>query len=268
MKLFINECSLHSQFFTDREFTEALRIFYSIFVVLNKYNIEKTIFKSAELFINYKALRDELFTSSLKHSLRDKSLGQALKEKVFNKNNAIDWNDEREHSLEDSFEYDNESVTGTSMAELAERRLNDLQLLGVLINFPKSKFERLEIARVLKNKTDEIDLECIEDSGTLEKWLYKHSLLDIYDETSQEPPIDSQTVLRDSHRFQATSMPFQQGRKVYKEIKTGYYWYVDNLHTGKAVHIEVFNKNFHHLGEADLQGNIDYTSADKTKKLM
>jgi hypothetical protein len=268
MKFFINECSLHSQFFTDREFTEAVRVFYSIFIFLNKHNAARTVFKSAYLFINYRALRDELFAGSLKHSLRDKSLALALKNIVFNKHNAIDWNNEQQHSLEDSFDFDNRSVTGTSMAELAERKLNNLQLLGVLINFPRSKFEHLEIARVFKNKTREIDLECIEDSRTLEKWLYKHSLLDIYDESSQEPPTDSQTVLRDSRRFQATSMPFQQGRKVYKEIKTGYYWYVDNLHIGKAAHIEIFSKNFQHMGEADLQGNIDYKSADKTKKLM
>ncbi|HLP45190.1 MAG TPA: hypothetical protein VK186_17980 [Candidatus Deferrimicrobium sp.] len=268
MKLFINECSLHGQFYNDLEFTEAVKVFYSIFLVLNKCNVKKTLFKNAELFINYKALRDELFVSSLNHSLRDKSLAQALKGILFNKQNAIDWNDEQQHSLEDSFEYDNVSVSGTSMAELAEQKLNDLQLLGVLINFPKSKFEHLEIARVLKNKTNEIDLECIQDKFTLEKWLDKHSLLLVYDEASQEPPTDSQTVLRDSRRFQVTSMPFQQGRKVYREIDTGYYWYVDNLHRGKASHIEVFSKNFQHLGEADLQGHINYKSADKTKKLM
>ena len=47
MKLFINECSLHSQFFTVQEFTDAVRIFYSIFVFLNKHNVERTVFKSA-----------------------------------------------------------------------------------------------------------------------------------------------------------------------------------------------------------------------------
>jgi len=267
MKLFINECSLHSQFFSAREFTEAVRIFYSIFVFLNKHNVERTVFKSAYLFINYRALRDELFSSSLKHSLRDKSLALALKNMVFNKHNAIDWNYDQQHSLEDSFEYNNQSVINTSMSELAERKLNNIHLLGVLINFPKSKFERLEIVRVIKNKTNEIDLECIESKLTLEKWLKKHSLLDIYDDSCKEPPTDSQTVLRDFRRFKVTSTPPQQGRKVYREISTGYYWYVDNLHFGKAAHLEVFGKNYEHLGEADLQGNINFKPADKKKKL-
>ena len=267
MKLFINECSLHRQFFTVREFTEAVRVFYSIFVFLTKHNVERTVFKSAYLFINYRALRDELFASSLKHSLRDKSLALALKNMVFNKHNAIDWNDDRQHSLDDSFEYNNQSVTDTSMAELAERRLNDFHMIGVLINFPKSKFECLEIVQVIKNKTHEIDLECIENKLTLEKWLKKHSLLDIYDDSCKESPTDNQTVLRDFRRFEVTPLPLQQGKKIYKEICTGYYWYVDNLHFGKAAHLEVFGKNYEHLGEADLQGNIIPKSADKKKKL-
>jgi hypothetical protein len=267
MKLFINECSLHSQFFTIQEFTEAVRVFYSIFVFLDKHKVKKTVFKSA-LFINYRALREELFISSLNQSVRDKSLARALRNLMFNKHNAVDWTRDRQHSLEDSFEYKNQSVTDTSMAELAERKLIDLQMIGVLINFPKSKFERLGMARVIKNKTREIDLECIENRQTLEKWLNKHSLLDIYDYSSKEPPLDSQTVLNDSQRFEVAPMQSQQGRRVYREKETGYYWYVDNFHFGKAAHLEVFSKNHQHLGEANLQGEIDFKSADKNKKLM
>ena len=191
MKLFINECSLHSQFFTIREFKEAVKVFYSIFTFLDTQKVRKTVFKSAYLFINYRALRDELFIKSLNRSVRDKSLALALRNLMFNKHNAVDWNQDRQHSL-----------------------------------------------------------------------------LDIYDYSSKEPPLDSQTVLNDSRRFEAAPMQPQQGRRVYREKETGYYWYVDNFHFGEAAHLEVFSKNHEHLGEANLQGEIDFKTADKNKKLI
>jgi hypothetical protein len=43
---------------------------------------------------------------------------------------------------------------------------------------------------------------------------------------------------------------------------------VDNLHCGKAAHLEVFNSTGkQHLGEADLQGNIDRSKRDTQKTI-
>lgn len=54
-----------------------------------------------------------------------------------------------------------------------------------------------------------------------------------------------------------------QGAIVYKEKDTGHYWYLDNFH---KTHFEVFDATGkRHIGEADLEGNIDYGKADKRK---
>ncbi|HLP47139.1 MAG TPA: hypothetical protein VK469_14395 [Candidatus Kapabacteria bacterium] len=98
-------------------------------------------------------------------------------------------------------------VTGTSMAELAERKLIDNRLIAALFNFQKSKFENLESVMIVKNKENEVDLDCVENQPALEKWLQKYGMLSHeYDYSSTEPPADSQTVLRDIRRFQITSL--------------------------------------------------------------
>jgi hypothetical protein len=266
MQIFINECSLHSQYYSADEFTEAIRIFYQILSYLNELKIEKTIYKNPTLFVNYKAIRDEVFGSSLKKALRDKSIGTSLKNLLFNKQNAIDWSKEQKHSLEDIFECNDENVTATSMAELAERKIIDNDLIGALVNFQKSKFTN-EIACVTKNKKWTIDLDCIINKTSLLNLLRKHSLLQDYDYSSKEPPADCQTILVDIKRFKRTARPYQHGRKVYQEIETKYYWYVDNMHFGESSHLEVFDSNGDHLGESDLSGNIDRLKNDTSKKL-
>jgi hypothetical protein len=45
------------------------------------------------------------------------------------------------------------------------------------------------------------------------------------------------------------------------------YEYVDNFHFGKGAHIEVFDGRGLHVGEADLQGNIDTGKKDKDKTI-
>lgn len=68
-------------------------------------------------------------------------------------------------------------------------------------------------------------------------------------------------------RFEVARDSFRHTRKngaVYREKKTGYYWYLDTFHRD---HIEVWDsQGQHHLGEADVNtGQLDKTKADKTK---
>ncbi|NES24400.1 MAG: hypothetical protein F6K41_37210 [Symploca sp. SIO3E6] len=119
------------------------------------------------------------------------------------------------------------------------------------------------------NETQAIDLDGIDHQAALEHWLEsKLKLSQVeYDQSSAVPPRDEQTILRDSRRFQKTTNRYD-GRAVYCEISTGRYWYVDNLHSGKAAHLEVFDKTGQqHLGEADLQGKIDESRCDQDKTL-
>ncbi|MDE5081019.1 MAG: hypothetical protein O4859_06735 [Trichodesmium sp. St18_bin1] len=88
-----------------------------------------------------------------------------------------------------------------------------------------------------------------------------------YDESSSSPPIDTQTILKDTNRFKRTQNQYH-GRTIYQEKETEYLWYVDNLHSGKSAHLEVFdNTGKNHIGESDLEGKIDRTKSDKKKSI-
>ena len=71
--------------------------------------------------------------------------------------------------------------------------------------------------------------------------------------------------LNDMSLFQKTNsiyMPTKQ--RVYREIRTGRYWYLDALHKN---HYEVFDANDNHIGEASLDGVLDYSKADKSRSI-
>ncbi|WP_293139478.1 hypothetical protein [Okeania sp. SIO3I5] len=73
--------------------------------------------------------------------------------------------------------------------------------------------------------------------------------------------------MRDTNRFELTQKQ-HDGRRIYKEKETGYLWYVDNLHYGKSAHLEVFDKTGkNHIGESNLEGNIDRAKSDQKKSV-
>lgn len=62
----------------------------------------------------------------------------------------------------------------------------------------------------------------------------------------------------------AHDIPNVKGAEVYREIATNRLWYLDTFHKD---HYEVFDRIGHnHLGEADLNGVIDFKKADNSKK--
>lgn len=63
--------------------------------------------------------------------------------------------------------------------------------------------------------------------------------------------------------FEKTTF-IQQGKAVYKEIETGYFWYLDNFH---KTHYEVFDSKGQHLGEASLEGKLDKTKKDNGRTI-
>lgn len=75
--------------------------------------------------------------------------------------------------------------------------------------------------------------------------------------------IPEKFTLKDNPQFNKTSY-INQGQTVYREDQTGRYWVLDNLHKS---HYEVFDSQGIHIGDADLDGNLDSTKQDKKKKL-
>lgn len=85
-----------------------------------------------------------------------------------------------------------------------------------------------------------------------------------YKFTENRPPIDSETILKDKS-YIPTNKTFQ-GAKIY--TKDGKFYHRDNFHRGVASHLEVYNKQGTHLGEADIEtGKIIPGTADPNKKL-
>lgn len=69
--------------------------------------------------------------------------------------------------------------------------------------------------------------------------------------------------LENNPRFSRT-VYIEQGARVYVELATNRYWYLDNLHKD---HYEVFSPQGIHIGEANLNGELDYTKRDIEKRV-
>jgi hypothetical protein len=282
MEIFINEVSLEGQYLNDAEFKEAVIVFKAIFEVINEKIKDKQIYKEdSNFYVNYEAVKGSNFTQSL-NQIKDKTLKRALMNVLFNKLNPKEWRKEQVHSSTDSFDclMINEQykvVNNTSLAEIAERKLQNSSSTYLLINFTNSSFNLVHphitnccLITIVKNN-DEVNcikLDGLDKKSALEDWL-EHTFnlsCSVYDELSNDPPTDEQTILRDKQRFEKISSRCQ-GRAIYREVATDRYWYVDNLHCGKSAHLEVFNKAKTHVGEADIEGNIDECKRDQNKLL-
>lgn len=283
MEIFINEVSLEGQYITEAEFREAIKEFNSIFELINqKIKVKKLYKEDSNIYANYEAIRGSSFNASL-NQIKDKSLKIAFINIVFNKLNPKEWRQEQVHSAADLYDcllQDNDfkNVGDTSLAEVAERKLQNNNNIYLLINFIKSSFKAPHpdisnccLITIIKNNDElnHICLDTLDSKLALEFWLeQKLNLSKLqYPLDSTKPPRDEQTILQDTARFKKTSFQYD-GRCIYCELATGTYWYVDNLHFGKAAHLEVFDKTgTNHLGEADLNGNIDKSKRDSNKTI-
>ena len=72
----------------------------------------------------------------------------------------------------------------------------------------------------------------------------------------------------DCTRFKRTKYIYKrEGSKarIYKSKEDSSYWYLDFFHKNNRFHYEVFSEAGDHLGEADKDGKIDVSKADKKK---
>ncbi len=217
MEIFINEVSLEGQFLTEAEFRESIKIFNSIFKLINQRIKEKKTYKEdSNIYVNYEVIKGSNFNASL-NQLKDKSLKTAFINIVFNKSNPKEWRKERLHSLNDLFDClttnnNYKDVCDTSLAEVAERKLQNDKQEYLLVNFVKSSFQSTHpliknccLITIVKNSDEEnqICIDAIESSSALEFWLEdKFSLSKIeYSINATIPPRDEQTILRETVRF-------------------------------------------------------------------
>lgn len=262
MEAFLNELSLHGQFHDTQGVGEAIRRVNSVLFRLKALESPPKLFFDKKLYYS-RAIAETVFSSCL-NTVADNSIRTQFKQ-LRDKLGAREWRTERRHE-ECSYEWNEQNVEGSSVAELAERSLQ--KTLGFLLCFTPSDFSNGSI-RVDKEGGSSATLDVVGSEGELREWYSRSSdpALKPYDPTCRDPPHDWQTVLRDRGRFQRTTY-VNQGRRVYLEKSTGYYWCVDNIHFGSAAHIEVFDATGDHVGEAGRDGNLDVSKRDPTKKLL
>lgn len=167
------------------------------------------------------------------------------------------------------------NINNTSLAEIAEKKETYKDQPYLIINIPDLLFSKrivLQVHRIDHSKNNEtkfIQIDAADNEQIIREWVVQNLEPDIYTYRNNLdiPPTDNQTCLRSKIRFEETNIQPQGGRKVYKEIRTGYLWYVDSFHYGKKSHLEVFDKTCKYIGEADLSGHINSDKAtDKNKK--
>jgi hypothetical protein len=263
MEIFLNDCSFHEQYHERDEFEKSIRVLVGMLTLLQKIP-QYTLYREPHL--PYRAFRNEVITASV-NRLRDQSLTRLLFE-ILTRIAPADWKENPVHSANDAFRCENVDVTNTSLAELAERKLRRTELVAALINFPNSRYQKKLHLDVLKNNVDTSRLSCVENKSEFATWLKDSAGLGSasYDYNSLQPPPDAETILNDPTRFQPTSL-FQQGRRVHREIHTRHYWYVDNFHCGHGAHLEVFDSRGIHVGESDLEGEVDSSKKDPQKTI-
>jgi hypothetical protein len=267
MQFFLNELTLQEQYLSGRDFEHAIICLLSTAKQIQEIDYPKELFSDKTNLAGFKPVAGKFLHESL--SEVDVSLRGRFKRFIYE--TSDDWRKDQKHSATDIFAIGTHNVTDRSAAELAERKFIEGTSPCALLNFQGSAIAGQQVISVIKNGLTTIDLDCIENVQNLSEWTTRYCTIlngptNAYDFSSADPPTDNQTVLRQAGRFVRTHK-VEQGRTVYREKRTGYYWCVDNLHNGLRSHIEVFDQLGDHIGEADLNGSLDFGKKDTTKKI-
>lgn len=264
MQVFINEKSLQGQFNSGNVET-GIKTFISTIATLEKVKSEITTYKSS-IFFNEQAIAGIHLNASLNNN------GDLLRGFLNNLKGAEMWENSQVHDSETIYSWNGNLLTGTSVAEIAERRILNGGLNYIMVNFIDSTYSQNLQITIEKDQVGSIDIESSHNEMTLISWLRSKNLIakhDEYDESRRIPPIDDQTVLG-GPEFEKT--PFKnKGRRAYRLIGTNQLWAVDasDGHIFGKPHIEVFSEiDGKHLGTSIYdQINLDTSRKVNLRKI-
>lgn len=244
MQVFINEKSLQGQFNSGNMET-GIKTFISTIATLEKVKSEITTYRS-NIFFNEQAIAGIHLNASLNNN------GDLLRGFLNNLKGAEMWENAQVHDLETIYSWNGNLLTGTSVAEIAERRILNNNINYVLVNFMDSTYSQNLQITIEKDQAGSIDVECSHNEMTLISWLRSKNLIakhDEYDESRRISPLDDQTVLG-GPEFEKTTFK-NKGRRAFRLIGTNQLWAVDasDGHLFGKPHIEVFSEiDGKHLG--------------------
>jgi len=274
MVIYFNEAFIEDQFLdADYEtFTKSLREFNSFSELINlkrkEYSTQKIYFKTSKSvtkIVEYFDDKNDLCLLFLENLSR---LGVKY------------WNDNPVQNPDYSYFFLNTDntppelikVINTSLAEAAEVKKNTIDHI-LTLNLPDLKFSKqhhILIHIISKGNEAEIHpvfLDCADSTYSVNYWVDQKLSSKLKYSDFSRTPIDEETCLTNKTKYsKLDGVKDGHGRQIYTDVH-GRFWCVDNLHKGISSHIEVFGKSKIHVGEASLDGEIDFSKADSTKTL-
>jgi hypothetical protein len=239
MELLLNELSLSGQFESVDQFVEKGVL--NILGVFAELQEEDKVLKKYD-FYSYRVTSSESIHDVLAGSLsRTYDELRRFKIHIAKFFDEPYWEKSQRHDASLEYSFQAKAVSNTSLAEACERD-------RIIISFIHEDFKNSPIS--VSRSTEDIAIDNLFEDGHYTTVLHARGLLTVFS-------------LKNRTQFTRTSL-FRQGKPVYRELATGNYWYLDNLHKN---HFEVFDANEDHLGIADLKGNLDTTKSVKGRKL-
>ena len=236
MDILLNELSLSGQYASREFFVE--QILPSLIEVLDEVqNLSKaTIYKNQQFYSSKVTRTDTINVHDIlagELSRQYPSIRKFKKQLLSHLFDDLYWEPTRKHLEEDSYTYKGNNVCNHSVAEACERDT-------IIVSFRDNELFQEKTLSILKNDTEEMVIDNLFNAGHYSNVLHQRGIIYRFS-------------LKDGTRFQKDGR-IVQGQNVYREIDTGYYWYLDNLHKN---HYEVFDRNGQHVGNANTDGVID-----------
>jgi hypothetical protein len=239
MEILINELSLSGQFTDASQFIEVG--LSPVTRVLKELDTSKDVLLKKEDFWRSQVtsihnIHDILIQKS-DETTRFKSVLSRLIDEPF-------WENSQKHNDVDTYKYNKKDVIKTSLAESCERD-------KIVVSFLHTDFSNQKL-QVLKNE-NYVDIDNLFQKEYYIEVAYSKNQITKCEYFERKFKLGLIVLLENECEFILTH-EIRQGQRVYRRITTNDYWYLDNLHKN---HYEVFDSNRKHVGEADLQGNID-----------
>ena len=234
MDILLNELSLSGQYASREIFVEE--ILPTLIGVLDEIQklFNATIYRNQEFYSSKVTRTDTIHDILVGDLSRQYPSLRKIKRQFFSPFFAEPyWEGTRQHSENYSYTYEGNDICNHSVAEACERD-------RVIVSFRDSELFREETLSILKNGNEQIGIDNLVNAGHYVNVLHQRGIIYSFS-------------LKDGTRFQKDGR-IVQGQNVYREIDTGYYWYLDNLHKN---HYEVFDRNGQHIGTANTDGVID-----------
>ena len=273
MHVFLNERSFRGQFFERKDFQAALARFLTL-VERARRAVEQsggTLWRSSRMELAC-ALELEDLRTSVNRLGRD--FKEQFRDVLYNRANPRPWEPERVHDKTDRFFWiygppaqDGELVCDSSMAELAERTNVNGSPLGGLLNLECAIIAGKKELSIEKAGGPTVSLSSFSTSDQIDIWIIECGTPPPYANNDADPPRDEQTCLMDRTRFVRTGRK-NQGRELYLHRTRREYWCVDNLHSGGAAHLEIFDRQGRHFREAALDGTLRPASTKDPNKMI